>query len=142
MKTIFPNAKNLERKWYLVNAEGQTLGRVAVRIANILRGKNKPLYTPNMITGDSVVVVNAEKVVVTGRKRTDKLYHRHSGYPGGLTIESFEKTIARKPTFPLEHAIKGMLPRGRLGRQMFGNVKVYAGPDHPHAAQKPQALEI
>jgi large subunit ribosomal protein L13 len=142
MKTIFPNPKDIEHKWYLIDAEGKRLGRLAVRVADILRGKTKPTYSPHMDTGDSVIVVNAGKVVVTGRKKTDKLYHRYSGYPGGLTTETFGKVINRKPTFPLEHAIKGMLPKGPLGRRLFNNVKVYAGPSHPHEAQKPEKLEF
>ena len=142
MKTFFPKETDIERKWYHIDAQGQTLGRLAVRAANLLRGKHKPYFTPNVMTGDSVIIVNAEKVAVTGRKRTDKLYYRHSGFPGGLRVESFQKAIARKPTFPLEHAIKGMLPKNRLGRKMFNNCKVYAGPDHPHTAQKPEILEL
>jgi large subunit ribosomal protein L13 len=142
VKTISPGTKEIQRKWYIVDAEGQRLGRLAVRVASILRGKHKPAFTANIVAGDSVVVVNAEKVIVTGRKRTDKLYQRHSGYPGGLKTESFDKAIARKPTFPVEHAIRGMLPKGRLGRRLFTNAKIYAGPEHPHAAQKPEKLEI
>ncbi len=142
MKTIFPNAKDIEHKWYLIDAEGKRLGRLVVRVADILRGKTKPSYSPHMATGDSVIVINADKVQVTGRKKTDKLYHRYSGYPGGLTTESFAKVIVRKPTFPVEHAIKGMLPKGPLGRRLFGNVKVYAGPKHPHEAQKPEKLDF
>jgi large subunit ribosomal protein L13 len=142
MKTIFLNPKDVKPKWYLIDAEGKRLGRLAVKVVNILRGKTKPTYSPHMATGDSVVLVNAEKVLVTGRKRTDKLYHRYSGYPGGITTESFAKTIRRKPTFPLEHAIKGMLPSGSLGRRLFRNVKVYAGPRHPHEAQQPEKLDF
>jgi large subunit ribosomal protein L13 len=141
MKTIFTNPRDIERKWYLIDADGKRLGRLAVRIADILRGKTKPTFTPNVDLGDSVVVINADKVAVTGRKKTDKLYHRYSGYPGGLTTESFGKVIKRKPTFPLEHAIKGMLPKGPLGRRLFLNVKIYAGPSHPHEAQKPEKLD-
>jgi large subunit ribosomal protein L13 len=142
MKTIFLNPKNVEHKWILIDAEGKTLGRLAVRVADILRGKVKPAHSPHMATGDSVVLVNAEKVHVTGRKKTDKLYHRYSGYPGGMTTESFAKVISRKPTFPLEHAIKGMLPKGSLGRRLFLNVKIYAGPSHPHEAQQPVKLDF
>ena len=141
MKTIFLNPKSIEHKWFLIDAEGKRLGRLAVRVSDVLRGKTKATYSPHMVTGDSVIVVNAEKILVTGRKKTDKLYHRYSGYPGGLTTETFGKMIVRKPTFPLEHAIKGMLPKGSLGRQLFRNVKVYAGPRHPHEAQLPQKLE-
>lgn len=142
MKTIFLNPKDVEHKWFLIDAEGKVLGRLAVRVADILRGKNKPIYSPHMITGDSVVLINADKVAVTGRKKTDKLYHRYSGYPGGITTENFDKTIRRKPTFPLEHAIKGMLPKGSLGRRLFQNVKIYAGPSHPHEAQQPEKLDF
>ena len=142
MKTIIPKETDIINKWYLIDGQGLTLGRLAVKVANLLRGKHKPYFTPNMMTGDSVIIINAEKVVVTGRKRTDKLYYRHSGYPSGLRVESFQKVIARKPTFPLEHAVKGMLPKNRLGRRMFNNCKVYAGPDHPHAAQKPEKIEL
>jgi large subunit ribosomal protein L13 len=141
MKTIFPNPKDIEHKWYLIDAEGKRLGRLAVRIADIVRGKTKPTFTPNGDFGDFVIVINADKVQVTGRKKTDKLYHRYSGYPGGLTTETFAKVIKRKPTFPLEHAIKGMLPKGPLGRRLFTNVKVYAGSSHPHEAQKPEKLD-
>jgi large subunit ribosomal protein L13 len=142
VKTISPGKKGIQRKWYIVDAEGKRLGRVAVRVASVLRGKHKAAFTSNIESGDWVVVVNADKVVVTGRKRTDKLYRRHSGYPGGLKTESFDKVIARKPTFPVEHAIRGMLPKGRLGRRLFTNAKIYAGPEHPHGAQKPEKLEI
>lgn len=142
MKTIFLKEKDIEQKWYIVDAAGKTLGRVAVKIANILRGKHKPSYTPHMEVGDRVIVINAEKVAVTGKKRSDKLYYKHSGYPGGLRSENFEKMISRKPKYPLEHAIKGMLPKGPLGRKLFRNVKVYTGDSHPHMAQKPEVLEI
>jgi large subunit ribosomal protein L13 len=142
MKTIIPKENEIAHKWYLIDGDGQTLGRLAVRVASLLKGKGKPQYTPHINTGDSVIVINAEKVVVTGRKRTDKLYYRHSGYPGGLRVESFQKAIARKPTFPLEHAVKGMLPKNRLGRRMFNNCKIYAGPNHPHASQKPETIEL
>ncbi len=142
MKTIFVKPKDIERKWWLVDAENQVLGRVASRIVNVLRGKNKPIYSPHMEAGDYVIVVNAGKVKITGNKRQDKLYRRHSGYPGGLKTETLDKVMARKPAFPLEHAIKGMLPKGRMGRKLFGNVKIYAGAAHPHAAQKPEKIEL
>ena len=142
MKTIFVKAKDIEQKWYLIDATGKTLGRLATRVVTILRGKHKPIYSPHMEVGDHIIVINAEKVAVSGRKRTDKLYYRHSGYPGGLRTETFEKVLARKPRYPLEHAIKGMLPKGPLGRKLFRNVKVYAGAEHPHAAQKPEVLEL
>jgi large subunit ribosomal protein L13 len=142
MKTIFPNKKQVERKWYVVDAEGKRLGRVATEIAALLRGKGKPEFTYHQEMGDYVIVVNAEKVVMTGNKMNDKLYHHHSGYPGGLTSETFEKAIKRKPTFPMERAVWGMLPKGSLGRKLFKNLKVYAGPTHPHAAQQPEKIEL
>ncbi len=134
--------KNNEAQWYLIDAQGQRLGRLAVRIAMILRGKDKPIYTPHMDTGDFVVVINADKLVVTGRKRTQKVYRRHSGRPGGMKIETFAKLIDRLPARVLEHAVKGMLPKGRLGRRLFTKLKVYAGASHPHEAQQPQVLKI
>lgn len=142
MKTIFVNPEKVERKWYLIDADDNTLGRIAEKVARILRGKHKPEFAPHHELGDYVVIINAEKVRVTGKKRQDKIYYRHSGYPGGLRAETFEQTIARKPTYPLEHAIKGMLPKNALGRKLFKNVKVYAGSEHPHAAQQPEVLEI
>ena len=142
MKTIFVKPKDVERKWWLVDAEDQVLGRLASRIVLVLRGKHKPIYSPHMETGDFVVVVNAEKVKITGKKREEKLYYRHSGYPGGLKTEVLGKILVKKPTFPLEHAIKGMLPKGKMGRKIFLNVKIYAGPEHPHEAQKPEKLEF
>ena len=142
MKTIFVKPKDVERKWWLVDAEDQTLGRLASRITTVLRGKHKPIYSPHMETGDFVVVVNAEKVKITGNKREQKVYYRHSGYPGGLKTEVLGKLTTTKPTFALEHAIKGMLPRGKMGRKIFKNVKIYAGTEHPHGAQKPEKLEL
>lgn len=142
MRTIFVKPRQLEQKWYLVDAENKTLGRLAVKIAGILRGKHKPEFAPHMEMGDHVVVVNAEKIRVTGKKLSDKLYYRHSGYPGGLRVENLGTKMAHKPTFALEHAVKGMLPHGPLGRKLFGNLKVYAGPQHPHAAQQPVALKF
>ncbi len=142
MKTIFLKPKELSRKWYLIDASDKILGRVAVKAANILRGKTKPYYAPHMDMGDFVIIVNADKVAVTGNKLADKMYYRHSGYPGGLKTENLGKRIQKKPTFPLEHAIKGMLPKGRLGRKLFNNVKIYVGDKHPHDAQKPQVLEV
>jgi len=142
MKTIFVKPADVERKWYLVDADGKTLGRLASRVVTVLRGKNKPVYAPHWDLGDSVVIINAEKVKVTGRKPAQKLYYRHSGYPGGFRAEPYEKVIARKPSFPLEKAIQGMLPKGALGRKIFKNLKVYAGPNHPHAAQKPVPLDV
>ncbi|NUO52652.1 MAG: 50S ribosomal protein L13 [Polyangiaceae bacterium] len=130
-----------QRKWWVVDASGQPLGRLASRIAMILRGKNKPIFTPHVDTGDFVVVVNAEKVKVTGRKAEQKTYARHSGEPGGFRSETFEKVIVRKPEVPITKAVKGMLPKNILGRQLITKLKVYAGPDHPHAAQKPELLK-
>jgi len=142
MKTIFVNPKEVDRKWWLVDAESQTLGRLASRIVLVLRGKNKPAYTPHQEVGDWVVVVNAEKARVTGKKLTDKIYYRFTGWPGGVRQEPMGRRLARRPTFPMEQAIKGMLPKGPLGRKLFKNVKVYAGPSHPHAAQKPQKIQL
>jgi len=142
MKTIFVKPRDVERKWWLVDAEGQVLGRLASRIIIYLRGKHKALYTPHQEIGDYVVVVNADKVVVTGDKMNSKYYYRHSRHPGGFRSEPLGKVMARKPTFPLEQAIKRMLPRGIMGRKLFKNVKIYAGPEHPHAAQKPEKLVL
>jgi large subunit ribosomal protein L13 len=141
MKTIFVRPKEIIHQWYLIDAKGKRLGRIAARVASIIRGKHKAIYSPHMDTGDYVVIINADKVDVTGRKRNDKIYYRHSGYPGGLKSESFSTIINRRPTFPLEAAIKGMLPKGRLGRKLFNHVKIYAGETHPHEAQKPEILE-
>jgi large subunit ribosomal protein L13 len=132
----------VERKWYVVDAEGKSLGRLATEIARVLRGKNKPQYTPHVDTGDFVVVVNADKVIVTGRKAEQKVYRRHSGYPGGLKTTSYEQMMERQPTEILRKAVKGMMPRNRLARQQLRKLKIYAGPEHPHAAQNPQELEV
>ena len=134
------NAKpgEVARRWYVVDAEGQTLGRLATRIADTLRGKDKPEYTPHVDTGDFVVVVNAEKISVTGNKLDEKMYYRHSGYPGGLRERSLREQLERRPTEVLRKAVKGMLPRNRLGRQQLTKLKIYAGPDHPHEAQAPK----
>ena len=142
MKTLFVKPKDVVRSWYVIDADGRTLGKVAARAAELLRGKHKPLYTPHQEVGDYVIIVNEEKAVLSGNKERDKLYYRHSGYPGGLKTESYAKAVKRIPVFPLEHAIRGMLPKGRLGRKLFTNVKVYAGPRHPHAAQKPEPVEV
>jgi large subunit ribosomal protein L13 len=142
MTTYTPSAKTIKRDWYVVDAEDKILGRLASEIANRLRGKHKPEYTPNLDTGDYIIVVNAEKVRVTGKKRTDKIYYRHSGYPGGLKQVSFEKLMVKAPTDAITKAVKGMLPRGPLGRAMFRKLKVYAGPQHSHAPQQQQVLEI
>lgn len=141
-KTFLPSQDNTERDWYVVDATDQRLGRLASEIAMILRGKNKPQYTPFMDTGDFVIVVNAEKVLVTGKKRTQKLYRRHSGRPGGMKTETFDKLQQRLPERIVEHAVKGMLPKNSLGRRLFTKLKVYTGPTHPHVAQQPKELKI
>ena len=142
MKTIYVNPQNIERKWYLVDARGVRLGRLATKVASLLRGKHKPEYMPHQETGDYVIIVNAEKAQLTGRKKRDKMYYRHSGYPGGLSGESYQLMLKRKPTYPMERAVWGMLPKGPLGRKMYKNLKIYAGPRHPHAAQQPKEMEI
>jgi large subunit ribosomal protein L13 len=142
MKTWNAKPGAVERHWYVVDAEGQTLGRLATQIADTLRGKRKPEYTPHVDTGDFVVVVNAEKISVTGQKLDQKLYHRHSGYPGGLRSRTLREQLDRRPTEVIRKAVKGMLPRNRLGRAQLGKLKVYAGPEHPHQAQSPQPLEV
>ena len=142
MKTISAKPQEVQRDWYIINGEGQTLGRMAVEIATRLRGKHKPEYTPHVDTGDYIVVINADKVGVTGNKAKDKMYHRHTGYIGNLKSISFEKLQAKAPERPIELAVKGMLPRGPLGRAMLKKLKVYAGDSHPHTAQQPQALEL
>lgn len=141
-KTYSANAQDRERDWYVVDAEGKTLGRLATQIADILRGKRKPTYTPHVDVGDFVVVVNAEKVAVTGNKRESKRYWRHSGYPGGIRSRTLAEMLDRQPEEVLRKAVKGMLPRNRLARRQITKLKVYAGPDHPHQAQKPKQLEI
>jgi large subunit ribosomal protein L13 len=142
MKTIFIKPAAVERKWFMIDAEGKVLGRVAAKIASIVRGKEKAAYAPHQEVGDFVVVVNADKIVVTGHKAQQKLYYHHSGYVGGLKSDTYEKLIARHPAAPLELAIKGMLPKGPLGRKLLKNVKVYAGASHPHTAQNPEAIEL
>jgi large subunit ribosomal protein L13 len=142
MKSYMARPLEVERKWYVVDAEGKSLGRLATEIARVLRGKNKPQYTPHVDTGDFVVVVNADKVIVTGRKAEQKVYRRHSGYPGGLKTTSYEQMMERQPTEILRKAVKGMMPRNRLARQQLRKLKIYAGPEHPHAAQNPQELEV
>ena len=141
-KTYSAKPGEVERGWYVVDADGETLGRLATRIADTLRGKRKPQYTPHIDTGDFVIVVNAEKISVTGNKRAAKLYHRHSGYPGGLRSRTLEQMLERRPEEVIRLAVKGMLPRNRLARRQITKLKIYAGPDHPHVAQKPQPLEI
>lgn len=142
MKTYSAKAETVERDWYVVDATDKTLGRLSAEIALRLRGKHKPVYTPHVDTGDYIVVVNAEKVAVTGNKRSDKMYYRHSEFPGGLKSMNFEKLIAHDPKRVIELAVKGMLPRNPLGRKMLGKLKVYAGTEHPHAAQQPKELSI
>ncbi|AGF51011.1 50S ribosomal protein L13 [Synechocystis sp. PCC 6803] len=141
-KTVLPTIDNLDHKWYVIDAEGQRLGRLATEVATILRGKNKPTFTPHMDTGDFVIIINAEKIEVTGRKREQKLYRRHSGRPGGMKEETFEKLQVRLPERIVESAVRGMLPKNSLGRKLFTKLKVYAGPSHPHAAQQPETLVI
>jgi large subunit ribosomal protein L13 len=142
MKSYMARPLEVERKWYVVDAEGKHLGRLAAEIAKILRGKNKVQYTPHVDVGDFVVVVNAERVVVTGKKAEQRVYRRHSGYPGGMKETSYEQMLARKPTEILRKAVYGMMPKSRLARQQFRKLKIYAGPEHPHAAQDPQKLEV
>ena len=141
-KTSLPPVDSIDRQWYLVDAENQTLGRLATEVASVLRGKNNPNFTPHLDTGDFVVVVNAEKIRVSGKKPQQKLYRRHSGRPGGMKVETFEALQERIPERIVEKAIKGMLPHNALGRQMFRKLKVYKGSEHPHAAQKPQTLPL
>lgn len=142
MKTFMPSAAAIERKWYVVDATGHTLGRLTSEIAAILRGKNKPTYTPFLDTGDYVIVVNADKIKVTGNKLNDKIYYNHSDYPGGMRETTLAQMMAKKPEEVIRLAVKGMLPKGPLGRSMIGKLHVYAGPEHAHAAQKPENLEI
>ena len=143
MKTTFmANPATVERKWYVVDAEGKTLGRLAAEVAKVLRGKNKPTFTPHVDTGDHVIVLNADKVVLTGKKLVQKTYFRHSGYPGGTTFTTAGKMLETRPERVVEMAVKGMLPKNSLGRKMITKLKVYAGAEHPHAAQMPEVLEI
>ncbi len=142
MKTYSAKPLEVTRKWHLIDAEGQTLGRVAVAVANLLRGKHKPQYTPHVDTGDFVVIINAAKITVSGKKETDKLYRHHTGYPGGFREINFKDLMAKDATKALEKAIKGMLPHNTLGDEQFQKLKVYAGAEHPHAAQKPEVYEI
>ena len=142
MKTYAVKASEIERRWWVVDATDQTLGRLATRIATLLEGKHKPIYSPHLDTGDHVVVVNAGRIKVTGDKLRQKTYYRHSNYPGGLKAENLETLLARKPELVIERAVKGMLPQNRLGRAMFRKLKVYPGGDHPHQAQQPVAVEL
>jgi large subunit ribosomal protein L13 len=140
--TYSPKASEIERAWYVVDAEGMVLGRLATEVASILRGKRKPIFAPHLDTGDHVIVVNADKVVLTAGKAERKTLYRHSGYPGGIKAETFARLLARRPEEAVRRSIRGMLPKNRLGRQMLRKLKVYAGPHHPHAAQQPQVLEV
>jgi large subunit ribosomal protein L13 len=142
VKTYVTKPEEVEREWFVVDASGKTLGRLATEVARILRGKHKPIYSPMIDVGDYVIVVNAEKIRVTGRKLTQKFYYRHSGYPGGFKQVSLRDMLARHPTRVIEYAVWGMLPKNALGRRMFKKLKVYAGPDHPHQAQNPKPLEL
>jgi large subunit ribosomal protein L13 len=142
MKTYQAKKEELDYQWYLVNAEGKVLGRLAAELVKILKGKNKPTYTPHLDTGDFVIVVNAEKVALTGKKMKDKIYYHHTGYPGGIKETNAEKLLAKKPTEMIRIAVKGMLPKNSLGRQMIRKLKIYAGPNHPHEAQKPVTLNL
>jgi large subunit ribosomal protein L13 len=142
MKSYMARPLEVERKWYVVDAEGKHLGRLATEIARVLRGKTKVQYTPHVDVGDFVVVVNADRVVVTGRKAEQRVYRRHSGYPGGMKETSYEQMLARKPTEILRKAVYGMMPKTRLARKQFKKLKIYAGPEHPHVAQDPQELEV
>ena len=141
MKTFQAKKAEAEHRWYVIDAEGKVLGRLATRVATLLRGKHKPTFTPHVDTGDFVVVVNAKKVTLTGKKMKDKKYYHHTGYPGGIRETPAEKLLSRKPTELVKRAVKGMLPKTTLGRQMLRKLKVYAGPTHPHEAQRPRALE-
>jgi large subunit ribosomal protein L13 len=142
MKTYAPKPRDIERRWYVIDASGAVLGRLASEVAAILRGKHKPIFAPHMDTGDHVIVINAKGVQLTGGKEAKKVAYRHSGYPGGLTATSYERLLAQKPHFAVEKAIRGMLPKNRLGRAMGRKLQVYPGPDHPHRAQKPQPLKL
>ena len=142
MKTYMPGAKTIERKWYVVDAEGKTLGRLATQVAMVLRGKHKPIYTPFLDTGDYVIVINADKVKVTGKKLEEKIYWHHTGWIGGQKKVTLKRLLQTHPERVVEHAVKGMLPKGPLGREMYRKLHGYAAPEHPHAAQKPEAMEI
>ena len=142
MKTVSARKETVTRQWYVVDAAGKTLGRLCTEIANRLRGKHKPEFTPHVDTGDYIVVVNAEKIMVTGKKTTDKLYQHHTGYPGGIKSISFDKLLVKSPEMIIEKAVKGMMPKNKLSRAMLSKLKVYAGNDHPHSAQQPTLLEI
>ena len=142
MKSYMANPSTIERKWFIVDATAHTLGRLASEVANVLRGKNKPVFTPHVDTGDYVIIINAEKIKVTGKKLDQKIYYNHSDYVGGMKETTLKDMLAKKPTYVVEHAVKGMLPKGPLGRQMMSKLHVYAGENHGHEAQKPEVLEI
>jgi large subunit ribosomal protein L13 len=142
MKCFIAKPLEVVHEWYIIDAEGKTLGRLSTEVASILRGKRKPIYTPHVDTGDYVVIINAEKIEVTGKKRTDKMYDHHTGYPGGLKSISFEKLQAKKPEEIIRHAVKGMMPKGKLGRAMFKKLKIYAGAAHKHEAQNPKVWKF
>ncbi len=142
MNTFMPKAADIQRKWYVVDAEGLVFGRVASQVANILRGKHKPIYTPNVDTGDYVIIINADKIVMTGKKLDQKVYYHHSGYAGGLKETKYRKLLAEKPEFAIRRAVVGMLPKGPLGRKMAKKLKVYAGPNYEQVAQQPEKLEL
>jgi large subunit ribosomal protein L13 len=142
MKTLVPHSENIVRDWYVVDAENKVLGRIATQIANVLRGKNKPLFSPSVDTGDFVIVVNAEKIALTGNKLADKIYYSHSGYPGGIKSIAAGKLLEKKAEDLIKKAVKGMLPRNKLASQMLKKLKVYTGSDHPHTAQQPKALQV
>ena len=142
MKTYSAKPKDIKKNWYLIDAEDQVLGRLATRVADILRGKNKPIYTPHIDTGDFLIIINAEKVIVTGKKNQQKEYKRYSGYPGGPKLIPYRRMLKKHPERIIEHAVRGMVPHNRLGRAMLKKLKVYAGPDHPHAAQEPEILKL
>ena len=142
MRTYSPKASEIQRQWHVVNADGLVLGRMCTEIARVLRGKHKPIFVPHLDTGDHVIVINAEKVVLTSNKAEQKMVYRHSGYPGGLTAQTFAQAQAKKPEEAVRRAIRGMIPKNRLGRQMLTKLKVYAGPNHPHSAQMPEPFDI
>lgn len=142
MNTYMANAQTVERKWYVVDADGMVLGRLASQVANILRGKHKPIYTPHVDTGDHVIIVNADKVILTGKKLDQKFYYHHSGYVGGLKATKYRRLMDEKPEFAVRHAVVGMLPKGPLGRKMATKMHIFAGAEHTHAAQQPEALEL
>lgn len=142
MKTVYVKPADVNQKWFVIDAAGKPLGHVAVKAASIARGKHKPYYVPFHEVGDFVIIVNADKATLSGNKKQNKLYYRHSGYLGGLSVENYDKLVTRKPTAPMEKAIRGMLPRGPLGNKLYGNVKIYAGESHPHEAQQPEPLEL